>query len=871
MKSEPYIVAKDLSNQHHLPVSPQNFDPADYDKSNYERNSSVSYQKRLIFSPTTQRKVAMESLNEYPESVIRYEKPESNEDMRAKISSELENNLKVLKSEMLQEFAVMIKDLKSAGKINHDEIQDIKNQITTNRSQFEEIQLHIGEVNQKFTDINSLCVQELEGIKAVISSNIDSTHQNYNPSIASELNQKHMELQFKTLKQNLINDINSLIKTKARARLNENVLAQLKEVKKSFEEDLKENFDQINGRIKYIEENLNRILREKRENMESSKHELFGILDSQEKALVQELQQLKMLVNEKLDEQQAKVIIKNEINNKLDYLLKENRNLKNTIIEAKDEMNEVSLNMNQKIDRLEKDTRLKIDQFYDNLQHRKESTSRSSEIIESRIGTITSNLSLYQNSLAQLKIQLNDVQHIYENLKARNNTQNKELISRIESKIEVLKTHIYQIENQIKMKNLFAQPEIRATPEITSHNYNLQITTATSRTASDLEFNTIPLTTTEKVTMSSYPPRNLSEPNTFYSNNYRNVEEKETLKSPSKPISYRSGGLSAEQNQPERYSVSDGKYYGDPKVKSIIDEFYQKRKEIEQKTHERMYSYPTPLLSAEQGLQKSGKLDENSAYHSTRDSIQPTSRPFLTTNQPTNIYADNIINRLKGSYTNPTPISFELQQPKIEPQTSPVDGLGYSNQKSDQIERNIATERKEMETGKSSALQQTLDGDSGIKTETLVQNAKEMLEVGAKQSSQGGSFASANDTDQFQDCKENVSGIDMKDFLEAENSPLKNKGVSPDQHSKNIQSTEKSKAELKRIKHEKINAQINYFIHGTLSHLLSEEDDDEVYCNVDDNGFIYDNEGDFVLDQQGNKVQLTPDQIEKFNKSNMLE
>jgi len=40
---------------------------------------------------------------------------------------------------------------------------------------------------------------------------------------------------------------------------------------------------------------------------------------------------------------------------------------------------------------------------------------------------------------------------------------------------------------------------------------------------------------------------------------------------------------------------------------------------------------------------------------------------------------------------------------------------------------------------------------------------------------------------------------------------------------------------------------------------------------LDDDGFVFDEDGEFVLDKEGNKVQLTPDEIEKFNSNNMIE
>ena len=52
---------------------------------------------------------------------------------------------------------------------------------------------------------------------------------------------------------------------------------------------------------------------------------------------------------------------------------------------------------------------------------------------------------------------------------------------------------------------------------------------------------------------------------------------------------------------------------------------------------------------------------------------------------------------------------------------------------------------------------------------------------------------------------------------------------------------------------------------------LLDENDSEMFCNLDDDGYIFDDEGDYVLDSQGVKVKLTPEEINKFNSYNMIE
>ena len=69
----------------------------------------------------------------------------------------------------------------------------------------------------------------------------------------------------------------------------------------------------------------------------------------------------------------------------------------------------------------------------------------------------------------------------------------------------------------------------------------------------------------------------------------------------------------------------------------------------------------------------------------------------------------------------------------------------------------------------------------------------------------------------------------------------------------------------------KILSYVKYNVPKELSNILNQDDDEDIYCNLDDDGFVFDEDGEFVLDKDGLKVQLTPDEIEKFNKNNMIE
>ena len=56
-----------------------------------------------------------------------------------------------------------------------------------------------------------------------------------------------------------------------------------------------------------------------------------------------------------------------------------------------------------------------------------------------------------------------------------------------------------------------------------------------------------------------------------------------------------------------------------------------------------------------------------------------------------------------------------------------------------------------------------------------------------------------------------------------------------------------------------------------ISNLLQEDDEDDIFCNMDDDGYIFDENGDYVLDKHGKRVKLTPAEIDKFNNNNMIE
>ncbi len=56
-----------------------------------------------------------------------------------------------------------------------------------------------------------------------------------------------------------------------------------------------------------------------------------------------------------------------------------------------------------------------------------------------------------------------------------------------------------------------------------------------------------------------------------------------------------------------------------------------------------------------------------------------------------------------------------------------------------------------------------------------------------------------------------------------------------------------------------------------VSSLLEANEDEEIYCNLDEEGYVLDEDGDYVTDQNGKKVQLKPEEVEKFKNENLIE
>ena len=58
---------------------------------------------------------------------------------------------------------------------------------------------------------------------------------------------------------------------------------------------------------------------------------------------------------------------------------------------------------------------------------------------------------------------------------------------------------------------------------------------------------------------------------------------------------------------------------------------------------------------------------------------------------------------------------------------------------------------------------------------------------------------------------------------------------------------------------------------GYLLCTLDEDEEVEVVYQIDENGFLMDEDGNYILDDQGEKIKLNDDQIERLRENNLLE
>jgi hypothetical protein len=720
-----------------LPISPQNFDPLD-------KTKDISSQKKTIFSISAKSKPSYEPIFEVENPQVKGEEISNETEIKMILIKEMRVHLDSLKDELLESFSNFLKDHRNMGKINNEDVQDLKRQILYNKKKFEEIQGNISQVSQQFTEVNSLYSKELETLKSSMSfSQTFRGERSSDFQMPNELAQKQLELQFKTFKQGLLSEVHNSLKGKSKSRLNEDVVGELKQIKHNFESDLKQNFEMINGRVKRSEENLNEIMRKKRDYMDAIRDEFLTSIEHQETVLTQEIKQLEGLTKSKCEKTQAKAIVSGEIGKRMDLFRTEVDALRKAIASSQEEMERIDSFVNRKLESLDYDMKRQYFELQTQLQ-KNGGSQQNHDFIERKIQKLSGDSEGYYKTIQQLKTQVEEVSKIHQLLQLQSsNPSTQETINRLEEKITGLQNYIEDLEIQVRKQ----QPLKKEKPV---SQYSPQ-----ERLGND------PIQTVDQLEISS---KNSSQGQDVDSD--ENFEKELQQQSEQRLNSARG---TVENYARPTFNTSPIKYYGDPKVKSIIDEFQQKKRQA--------------LASID--TKKAPVQDE---------------KPLQSFNTSSSFY-ENLV-----------------KSPRERPRRP--------NQK-----RQSPTVNNEILSPESSRTQSQYKETSYL-NETKV--------------------------DEF--------NYSIRDQVETEDSPR-----SQIQLIKIETKTVADQFEPKKVKHAKILAQINYFINGTVSEILNDEEDSEIYCNLDDDGYIFDDDGDFVLNSQGIKVKLTPAQIEKFNNNNMIE
>jgi len=630
--------SRTYQEQHMLPISPQNFDP-------FDKSRDQSAYKKTIFSTSSKPKASYESIFELDNIPQKGEEATSEADLKRVLSREMRGHLDSLKGELLESFSALLKDSRFTGKISGEEMQEIKRQIIYNKTKFEDIQEHIAHLGQQYSEINAYCTREGEGMRnSSTYSGMSRNDRTFDQSLTNEITQKQLEIQFKNFKQGLIGEVHNAMKMKGKSILNEDVVGELKQIKYSFETDLKQNFEMINGRVKRAEENLNEIMRKKRDYMDAIRDEFLTSIGHQESSLTQEIKHLENVVRSKCEQTQAKAIVSGEINKRMDLFRTEVDALRKVITSNNEEMERVDTLVTKKLENLDFDMKR---QFFEvqTIAQKTSNVQQSQDLFERRIQKLNGDSETYNKTIQQLRGQVEEVTKVHKLLQSQASTPSSQgIITRLEEKIADLQKHIQELETQVKRQGSRANSFIRQNEEAQIKSEGTLLKNKS-------------LTTIKTET--------------------ENVQEKS--QSANKTIG--------------AYNNESVNYYG--------------------------------------GVQSSKNLME------------------------------------------------EFNQNKNNLVKSPVRQDGIS---------------------------------------------------------QG-------------------SRTDISNYVDT--------NIKSQDHANSLQN--------KKLKHAKILAQINYFINGTVSNFLDDEEDAEIYCNLDDDGYIFDEDGDFVLDGSGIKVKLTPQQIDRFNNNNMIE
>jgi len=593
-------------NPNPYPISSQFYSSNDPRTINTQKYDPFPPQRSMYSAETASRTTKYLS-NAYDENVVperQYQQQPSGlseDEMKRIVSRELRGHFESLRSELLENFTVTLRQYKASSRISNEEIQEIKSEIAENKNKFENLQSHISQVNQKFTDINEHCANELDEIKTIINSR--PLNNNNGGNIDTNRIIQQLEFKFQALQQNVMNDVQGAIKSRGRSKMNEGMMSELKEMKNTFEDNLKKNFDSVNIRVKGAEERLHDILKVKQDMMERTKEDVFATFEQQGVELQEEVQNLAHAVNNKCDLNQAKVVIEREVAKRIGPVNAEIDSIRQRAIEDQEDLERRNFETKERLENLERSSFSSRSQNQLAERSPNNQIENNNAIVEKRLAQLSQESEAYRKTINELRASLAEVQEVFQAIQkqAKANPANNSIISRLEAKINGLQTQI-DVYSARASQNRSQQQQLQSSQSAqkTTQSYiggtsSPFITTSASKNPQSLssapQFRyQSPAPKREDLVLSGLKSQDQSY------NQSRTRQAENILRSPYSPhqeisvvrrpedFEYKlkqSASVSVIENKADvsiAGSTSQRRYYGDPKVKDIIDEYHRNRK-----------------------------------------------------------------------------------------------------------------------------------------------------------------------------------------------------------------------------------------------------------------------------------------------------
>jgi hypothetical protein len=944
----------------------------------YFENSSGTQSNKKIFSASMKSRNSKSTVETTDDTTS---------DPKQNMQKQLKLHLDSLKSELTQNFTNTLREFKNEGKMNTSkELQEIKKQITSHRQKFEEIQSNIQGLSRKFSEINTNCVKELEIIKQSMGLNAD---QSMSMSIMTvENDSKRLDQQVNNIKDSLVDEINNTLQRRGlpvggavggvggKGKSVDSAYNELKDMKQQFENDLKNNFDSFNNRVKKVEDNVGDIWKKKASYMENVKNDISNNLANQEKNIGKEIADLKQVAQNKPDENTVRQIVISETKKGGPEV----ESAQKTILANQDEIQKSNKALTTRLDKLDQETRGQLQDLKVQAQFRGGSSIPQDQYLEQTLSKLNQDSEHYKRMLAQLQGQIEEIKRVSQQIQMDIATNYKNGANPYEGLLRNLEGKVGSLENDIKNLNksqsltvsssipaavMQQQSPLIGTPTMSSpitytsyqpHQQQPQIireTVKSSMPPPSYEYHPVHQTYTTTAPMTTSTSIIQQNPTTSYIDASRlatipeisyTMEGGKLIKlDDMSKISYgtssqlTNNNMSTTFSHPQFTQIADfnSQYFADPKVKNIIEEFNMNKRNQQQQPQ----TYMSGSYNSQISPYEPQQITSPSIYSTTQYNPNPYAyQPQESHSQPQQMYVTpDVISNL--------PVTTSQAMPYQTTSTLASRHMGMDNLLSQMTVSSVPTPQQQQQLnanqiqktpgvkeppqfrdfesykGESPAFTDAAD-DEFLYHNKPGNNNNNVFSVPNQQQITnpfgaigGGSGAMGNnnntnnrprsannnnrvntntshhESEQFVDCNDNISGFDPQErdsskyesflggrafdqFRKSANEQPHQSSVRPDGRGGSHRPSYMDsgvKPGPKALKHQKILAQIDYFINGTLSSLISENEDEEIFCNLDDDGYIFDEDGDYVLDVTGNKIKLSPDQIEKFKNNNMIE